>query len=315
MKYRRLGHSGLKVSAIGLGANNFGTAAKWPFHLGQKETSAIIDRTLDVGINFIDTANAYGAGKSEEFIGVALKGKRDQAVIATKVWSAMGDGPNDKGSSRHHVMAQVEKSLTRLQTDYIDLYQLHSWDDDTPIEETVRAMDDLITQGKVRYVGCSNYSAWQVCEAMWTARSHHMNEMVSVQPPYSMLDRKAEDELVPFCDAYNVGILPYFPLAHGLLTGKYRKGQAPPKGSRLAGNDRGMLTEGNLDIVEKLNAFCKERSHTILELAFAWLLSRPAVSSVIAGATKPEQVASNAKTVEWELTEADLTEIDGILNA
>ncbi|MBM3945533.1 MAG: aldo/keto reductase [SAR202 cluster bacterium] len=313
MKYRRLGNSGLRVSVIGLGTNNFGTADKPPFHLRQNEASAIIDRALDVGINMIDTADVYGAGKSEEFIGVALKGKRDKAVIATKVYSPMGSGPNDKGSSRVHIMQQVEQSLRRLQTDYIDLYQLHDWDTDTPIEETVRAMDDLVRQGKARYAGTSNYAAWQLCEAIWTARSHHMNTMVSAQPAYSMLNRGIEKELIPFCDAYGVGILPYFPLANGLLTGKYKRGQAPPKGSRLEANDRGLLTDKNFDIIEGLERFAQQRGHKLLELAFAWLLSRPSVSSVIAGATKPEQVTSNAASAEWELTPEDLAEIDAIL--
>lgn len=313
MKYRRLGRSGLKVSVIGLGANNFGSEAKWPFHLGQKETSSIVDCALDVGINMIDTANAYGAGKSEEFIGKALKGKRDQAVIATKVHLPMGDGPNDKGSSRRHIMDQVDKSLRRLQTDYIDLYQLHDWDAETPLEESVRALDDLVRHGKVLYIGCSNYSAWQVSEAIWVARTKQMDEMVSVQPPYSMLDRKIEAELIPFCESAGVGILPYFPLAHGLLTGKYRKGQPPPQGSRLEGDNRGILAAANLDLIERLDGFAKDRGHTLLELAFAWLLSRPSVSSVIAGATKIDQVRGNASAAEWELTVDDLSAIETML--
>ncbi len=312
MQYRRLGNSGLEVSAIGLGTNNFGDNSRWPFHMGPDEVAALIDASLDVGVNTIDTANAYGAGRSEEYIGRALVGKRERAVIATKVHGRMGDGPNREGLSRKAIIHEVEQSLGRLRTDYIDLYQLHQVDRVTPIEETLRALDDLVRQGKVRYIGCSNFEAWRVCEAVWTSKTAGLAPLVAVQPPYSMLNRDIEGELLPFCDRYGIGVLPYFPLEHGLLTGKYRRGEKAAAGSRLAVN-AGPLESANFDVLEELEGFCRERGHTLLDLAFAWLLSRPSVSSVIAGATSAEQITANAASVEWRLTEGDLSEIDAIL--
>ncbi len=313
MEYRQLGNSGLQVSEIGLGTNNFGHRDQPPFHIRAEGSAEIVHRALDVGINLIDTANSYGEGLSEEFIGRALKGKREQAVIATKVSSRVAEGPNLAGNSRKHIVQEVEKSLKRLGTDYIDLYQIHWSDDFTPIEETLSALDDLVHQGKVRYIGCSNFKAWQVCEAVWTSRSRGIASFVSVQPRYNMLDRVIEDELLPFCDHYNVGILPYYPLANGFLTGKYRRDEPPAQGTRLATGDRGMLTEDKFDTLERLETFSAEREHSILELAFAWLLARPSVSSVIAGASRPEQVASNADAAGWRLTTDDMAEIDSLL--
>lgn len=313
MEYRRLGRSGLEVSAIGLGTNNFGNRDRWPFHMDAESSAAVIDRALDLGINMIDTANAYGDGASEEHIGKALKGKRHLAIVATKVWSRMADGPNQAGSGRLHITREVENSLRRLQTDYIDLYQLHSTDPDTPIEETLRTLDDLVYQGKVRYVGCSNFASWQLCEAVWTSRSQGLVSPVSEQPRYNMLERQKEAEVIPFCKEYGIGLLPYFPLFHGLLTGKYRRGQPPPEGSRLASEDRGVLTDANFDRVESLESFAARHDKTILELAFAWLLANPAVSSVIAGATSPRQVEVNAGTHDWHLTDKDMIEIDALL--
>lgn len=309
MEYRQLGNSGLQVSAIGLGTNNFGR------RLDAAQTGLIVNHALDVGINMIDTSNSYSQGLSEEFIGKALKGKRDQAVLATKVSSRMGEGPNNSGNSRRHIMVEVEASLRRLDTDYIDLYQIHWWDSNTPLEETLRTLDDLVSQGKVRYIGSSNFSAWHACEAAWTARSLGITSFVSTQPRYSMMDRKAEAELVPFCQKYNVGILPYYPLENGFLTGKYKRDEAAPEGTRLAANDRGMLTGENFDVLEGLIAFAEARGHTVLELAFAWLLANKAVSSVIAGATKIEQVITNSKAVGWDLTVEEVTEVNGILGA
>lgn len=309
MEYRQLGNSGLQVSTIGLGTNNFG------MRLDAAKTALIISHAVDVGINMIDTSNSYGKGLSEEFIGKALKGRRDQVVLATKVSSRMGEGPNNSGNSRRHIMVEVEASLRRLDTDYIDLYQIHWWDPNTPLEETLRALDDLVSQGKVRYIGSSNFSAWQACEAAWTARSLGIASFVSTQPRYSMMDRKAEAELVPFCRKYSVGILPYYPLENGFLTGKYRRNEAAPEGTRLAANDRGLLTDENFDVLEGLIAFAEARGHTVLELAFAWLLANKAVSSVIAGATKIEQVISNSKAAEWDLTAEDVTEVNRILSA
>ena len=313
MEYRKLGRSGLDVSVIGLGTNNFGTNPKPPFHLGPDKAAAVIDRALDLGINMIDTSNSYGDGKSEEYIGRALKGKRHHAILATKVHSRMAEGPNQAGSSRKHIMAQIEGSLRRLETDYVDLYQLHYWDTATPFDETARALDDLVRQGKVRYLGCSNFAAWHACDAVWTARDLGLNAIVSAQPAYSMLDRTVEKELLPFCDAYGVGVLPYFPLANGCVSGKYRRGQEAAEGTRLHGNDRGVLTDRNFDILDGLEKFAGDRGRSVLELAFAWLLARPSVSSVIAGATKPEQIEGNSKAADWELSEGEMAELDTIL--
>ena len=313
MEYRRLGRSGLEVSAIGLGTNNFGTRDKWPFHMDPESAAAVVDKALDLGINMIDTANAYGDGASEEHIGKALRGKRHQAIVCTKVWSRMADGPNQAGSSRLHITREVESSLRRLQTDYVDLYQLHAPDPTTPLEETLRTLDDLVHQGKVRYIGCSNFASWQLCEAVWTSRTLGLVSPISEQPRYNMLERDKEAEVIPFCTQYGIGLLPYFPLFHGVLTGKYRRGQPPPKGSRLATEDRGVLTDRNFDLVEKLEDFASKHEKTLLELAFAWLLANPAVSSVIAGATSPQQIEVNARTHEWHLTDDDMTEIDALL--
>ncbi len=312
MQYRRLGDSGLEVSAIGLGTNNFGDNSRWPFHMGPEEVATLIHASLDVGVNTFDTANAYGEGRSEEYIGRALRGRREDAVIATKVHGRMGEGPNREGLSRKAIMHEVEQSLRRLQTDYIDLYQLHQIDHATPIEETMRALDDLVRDGKVRYVGCSNFEAWRLCEAVWTARTSGLAPMVSVQPAYSMLNREVERELLPVCDRYGVGVLPYFPLEHGLLTGKYRRGQQPPADSRLAVHGA-PLQAADFDLIEALAGFAESGGHTLLELAFAWLLSRPSVSSVIAGATGPEQIRANAAAVQWRLSEEELESVDRIL--
>ena len=310
MRYRQLGSSGLQVSAIGLGANNFGG------RLDARRTEAVVHAAIDAGVNLIDTSNSYGGGRSEEFIGLALNGRRSRTVIATKVSSRISGGPNNAGNSRKHILSQVDVSLRKLRTDYIDLYQIHWWDPNTPIEETLRALEDLIRDGKIRYAGCSNFAAWQVCESHWTAKTLGVNGFSSVQPRYSMMYRQPEAEMVPFCEKYGVGILPYYPLENGFLTGKYRRDQAPPEGTRLSENDRGVLTERNFDILEKLEAFSAEREHTVLELAFAWLLaSSPMVSSVIAGATRPEQVRANAAAADWELTPEELAEVNAMLES
>ena len=307
MEYRQLGRSGLQVSAVGLGANNFGR------RLDPQATALVVHQALDVGINMIDTSNSYGGNLSEEYLGKALKGKRHKAIVATKFSSRMGEGPNQAGNSRQHILTEVENSLRRLATDYIDLYQIHWVDPNTPIEETLRALDDLVHQGKVRYIGCSNFMAWHVCEGVWTSRSLGLASFVSVQPEYSMLVRDVETELVPFCKEYGIGILPYSPLADGFLTGKHRPGQPALPGTRLAEDGRGYLTEAKFDLLESLESFAAKRDHTVLELAFGWLLANPAVSSVIAGATKPEQVVANAGAGGWSLTGDDLGELDSLL--
>lgn len=307
MKYRQLGKTGLQVSSIGLGTNNFGN------RVDQKGASLIIDHALDVGINMIDTSNSYGGGYSEKYIGEALKGKREKAIIATKVSSRIAEGPNNAGNSRKHIMAAIEVSLKRLQTDYIDLYQIHWIDENTPIEETLGALDDLVHQGKIRYIGCSNFAAWQVCEAIWIAKTKDLESFASIQPRYSIMDRAIEEEMIPLCSQYGVGILPYYPLANGFLTGKYKRSQEAPKGTRLSEDDRGMFTDNNFDLLEKLEQFCIERKHSVLELAFSWLLAKPEISSVIAGATKVEQVIQNSRAVEWQLSSQDLEALGLIL--
>ena len=310
MQYRQLGSTGLRVSTVGLGTNNFG------FRMDEESSLRVAKFAVDQGINFFDTANMYGRGLSEERIGKALKGIRQEVIIATKVGNPMGDGTNDRGASRYHIMQQVEDSLRLLQTDYIDLYQIHRPDPNTPIEETLRALDDLVHQGKVRYIGGSNYNGWQTAEAVLTAKSLGLTEFVTMQPEYNMLNRGIEAELLPFCDKYNIGILPYYPLASGFLTGKYLQGQEAPEGTRLAGNERAKentLTDKNFSILSKLSKFAEDRGHPMVELAIAWLLAKPAVSSVIAGATKEEQVTANVKASDWDLTESEMEELDGLL--
>ena len=303
MNYRKLGKSGLEVSVIGLGANNFGG------RLDYETSDSVISQLFDVGINLIDTSNSYGNTLSEEYIGRSLEGRREKAVIATKVSSRMSEGPNQAGNSRKHIIEQVENSLTRLRTNYIDLYQIHWWDSSTPIEETLRVLDDLVTQGKIRYFGCSNFSAWQVCESVWTSKELGIQTFISAQPHYSMLERNVERELIPFCGKYGVGILPYFPLANGFLTGKYRKDSPSPSGSRLESDDKGLFTESNYALLEKLIGFSEERGKTVLDLAFAWLLYNGDISPVIAGATKPEQVISNAAAADWQLTDKEYEKV------
>ncbi|HWF77023.1 MAG TPA: aldo/keto reductase [Caulobacteraceae bacterium] len=307
MDYRRLGDSGLKVSTIGLGCNNFG------MRIDQAATNAVIDAAIEHGVTFFDTADVYGGrGKSEEMMGVALKGKRDKVVLATKFASPMGDGPDKRGGSRRYIMEAVEASLKRLQTDYIDLYQMHQPDLDTPIEETLSALDDLVTQGKVRYLGNSNFTGWMIADADWTARDEHLSRFVSAQNNYSLLERRVEHEVTPACSKFGLGMLPYFPLASGMLTGKYKRGEAPAEGTRMAAwgaRAQAALSDKNFDKVEALESWANERGHTLLELAFAWLLGHPVVSSVIAGATRPEQVASNAATAAWKLTPQEVDEV------
>ena len=311
MEYRRLGKSGLLVSAVGLGTNNFGG------RIDEEASIAVVKEAIDQGITMIDTANSYGQGLSEEHIGKAVKGQRDQVILATKVASPVAGGPNRRDASRQHIMQQVEKSLKRLDTDYIDLYQIHFPDHGTPIEETLRALDDLVRQGKVRYIGCSNFASWQACEAMWASRALGLHSFISVQPLYNLLNRGIERELMPFCQAYDLGIVPYFPLASGFLTGKYRSGEPPPEGTRLAGPmGQRTLNEDNFALLTSLEEFATQRDHTVLELAFDWLLAKPQVSTVIAGATRPEQVRANVAAAEaWSLTPEEVQEVDEIAKA
>ncbi len=307
MEYRVLGKSGLKVSEIGLGGNNFGG------RVGEQESISVIHRALELGINFIDTANTYSQGRSEEFVGKGIKGKRSEVIIASKVGFPMGDGPNELGASSYHIMNAVEASLKRLKTDYIDLYYIHRPDPTTPIEETLRTLNDLVRTGKVRYIGCSNFAAWQLCEAMWTSRVNKLEPFVVVQSQYNLLDRNIESELVPCCQAYGVGVVPWGPLASGFLTGKYNRGKPAPDGTRLSSprsRSNQILTEANYDKLDKIQVFATERGRSAGELAIAWLLSHPWLSSVIAGATKPEQVSANVAAAEWRLTPQEMAQLE-----
>ena len=309
MEYRQLGRSGLRVSVIGLGGNTFGRYAD------AARTAAIIDRALDVGINFVDTADIYNAGVSEEFVGKAIQGKRDKTLIATKVGMQMGDGPNERGSSRKHIIEGCHASLRRLNIDSIDLYQIHEFDANTPLEETLNALDDLVRAGKVRYIGCSNYDAWRVTQSLWISELRRLNAFVSVQPEYNLLEREVERELIPACQEFGLGVIPYFPLAAGVLTGKYKPGEPAPEGTRGHNNPRfePRLQRDTLERVQRLDAWARERNHTVGELALAWLASRPAVATVIAGTTRPEQVEANARAGEWKLSSDDQQAIDTIL--
>jgi aryl-alcohol dehydrogenase-like predicted oxidoreductase len=266
----------------------------------------------------IDTANVYSKGLSEQYIGKAIKGKRDRVVLATKFGMKWGDGPHGMGGSRMHIIDMTNGSLERLGTDYIDVMQMHQPDPNTPVEETLRALDDLIDAGKIRYVGCSNFAGWQIAEAWWVSEVNGFVKMVSAQPEYSMLDRAIEREVLPACRRFGLGILPYYPLAHGFLTGKYRRGQPPPQGTRLALSElarQRRLTDTNFTVVEKLEGFAKGRNRKVVDLAVAWLLGHPEVSSVIAGATSPAQIEQNAATCEWQLTFQEMAEVTAILDS
>jgi len=309
MKLRNLGRSGLRVSAVGLGCNNFGG------RIDLEATRKVVHKALDCGITLFDTADIYGErGGSETCLGQILGDRRKEIVLATKFAMEMDDGEK-KGASRRYIMQAVEASLTRLKTDWIDLYQYHRPDPLTPIDETLRALDDLIRQGKVRYIGCSNMPSWEVATAQWTARDIGAQGFVSAQDEYSLLVRDAEKELIPAATAYGLGLLPYFPLACGLLTGKYKRNAEMPADARLTNTQRladRYLTETNWARTERLADFCEAQGKTLVELAFSWLLARPIVSSVIAGATKPEQIEANVKAADWALTAEDLAAIDAV---
>jgi aryl-alcohol dehydrogenase-like predicted oxidoreductase len=307
MDMRNLGRSGLQVSLVGLGCNNFGT-------LGVEASRAVVHKALDSGITLFDTADVYGnRGGSEEQLGTILGPRRKDIVLATKFGMQMDDAGVKSGASRRYIMTAVEDSLRRLKTDWIDLYQVHRPDPKTPIEETLAALDDLVHAGKVRYIGCSNFPAWQMADAQWTARDRKQTAFVSAQDEYSLVFRDIERELVPALESHGLGLLPYFPLASGLLTGKYRHGADAPAGTRLALMKRladRYMTEANWQIVGKLEEFCAARGRSLLELAFSWLAFRPPVASVIAGATKPEQIEANVKAVQWKLLAEEIVEVD-----
>lgn len=315
MQKRFLGHSGLEVSAVGLGCNNFGGMIR---SLDLEASRAVIHAALDAGITLLDTSDSYGvAGGSETVLGEVLGDRRKDVVLATKFASPLNREKSTRyNASRGYIMRVVEDSLRRLRTDWIDLYQYHFPDPHTPIEETMRALDDLVRQGKVRYLGCSNLAAWQLVDAAWTARHFGYDRLLSTQAEYSLLARDAETSLFPALRASRMTLLPYFPLASGLLTGKYRKGQPLPEGTRMSmAYFRGGMTEARMETIERLIGFAEARGRTILELAFSWLLAQPIVTSVIAGATRVEQVTANAQAADWTLDAADLAGIDAILAA
>ncbi|MET8351061.1 MULTISPECIES: aldo/keto reductase [unclassified Micromonospora] len=314
MTYRRLGDSGLVVSVVGIGCNNFGRK------LDLDGTRAVVDAALDAGITLFDTADIYGEpqGSSEELLGQALKGRRDDVVVATKFGMDMNglNGP-DFGArgSRRYIARAVEASLRRLDTDHIDLYQMHEPDPGTPIDETLAALDDLVRDGKVRYLGNSNFAGWQIADADWIASSNGRARFISAQNHYSLVERSVEAEVIPACERFGLGMLPFFPLANGLLTGKYKRAGRPPAGSRLSGGGRyaERLAAADWDTIEAIEAYAAERGLTMLQVAIGGLAAQPAVTSVIAGATTPEQVHANAAAGTWEPTDEDLAALRAVL--
>jgi aryl-alcohol dehydrogenase-like predicted oxidoreductase len=286
----------LVVSLAGLGCSDLGS------RLDERRSEAVVRAALDVGITFFDTADVYGGGRSERVLGKALAGDRDRVIIATKVGTSPTLGPEAGDSSRRRVVAAVDESLRRLGTDWIDLYQLHFPDNVTPMEETLSALDTLITQGKVRYIGSSNLMGWQVADAEWTARSHGFERFISAQNEWNLLDRRVEREVLPACRKYQIGVLPYHPLANGMLTGKYKRGHVPASDTRLASwpNAENILSPLQFDRVERLTSLAAAHGRTVLELSLGWLAAHPEVCSVITGATSPDQVRANAEAVAWQ---------------
>lgn len=311
MEYRRIGRSGLEVSLVGVGCNQFGGRCD------KEQTRAVVHAAIDAGITMFDTSNSYGQdGRSEEYLGAALQGRRDDVVVATKFASRMAEGPMQVGGSRRHVLEAVEDSLCRLQTDYIDLYQMHRPDPGTPIEETLATLDVLVQQGKVRYLGHSNFAGWQIAAADAAAERAGATPFISAQNEYSLLERGVEAEVIPACEAFGLSLLPYFPLASGLLSGKYRPGEASPGDVRLADGtpsaDR-WRTPGNVGRTENLRAVAEANGHTMLELAMSWLARQPVIASVIAGASRPEHVQGNVSAVAWKMAPEELSAIDEAL--
>jgi aryl-alcohol dehydrogenase-like predicted oxidoreductase len=309
MQQRNLGKSGLKVSVVGLGCNNFGGN-----RIDREASRKVIHKALDLGITLIDTADTYGnRGESEIILGECLGDRRKDIVLATKFGLPMDEAGLLKGASRRYIVAAIEASLKRLKTDWIDLYIVHRPDPLTPIEETLRTLDDLVRAGKVRYTGCSTFAAWEVVEAQWTARHHNLNRFVTCQEQYNLLRREIESTLQPAMQAYGLGLIPHTPLAAGLLSGKYQRNAPMPSGARMTREKRQAdrwINDTNWEVVERLTGICKAHGHSLLELAMSWLASRPLVASIIAGATTAEQVELNARAVDWQLTADDLAAID-----
>ncbi len=305
MDYRRLGNSGLKVSAIGLGCNPFGN------EVDAAMAARIVGRALDLGVTYFDTADSYFEGRSEEFLGRALEGKRGDAIVATKFGNPVAPG-SSAGALRRYIVDACEASLRRLKTDYIDVYQVHSPDRGTPLEETMRALDDLVRAGKVRYLGCSNFYEWEIVEALWIADKQRLTPFVIAQDFHNLLYRDIEKRMEPLCVKFSVGMVAYFPLAGAMLSGTYRRGVAPPPGSRGAGRPSFKTWDSarNWDVQEKLAAFAAERGWALPQMALAWLLSRPQTFTVIAGADRPEHVEANVGALDIELGAEDLAALD-----
>ena len=306
MEYRQLGKSGLRVSALGLGCNPFGN------EVDKANAANIVSAAIDNGITYFDTANTYFAGRSEEYLGAALVGRREDVIVATKFGNRAGPGPNDSGTSRKHIFKAVEDSLRRLQTDYIDVYQIHSPDRSVPIEETMMALDDLVKSGKVRYIGCSNMFEWEIERAQGFARANGLTQFVSAQDFYNILFRDIEKRMEPYCIETGLGMIPYFPLAGGLLGGVFRRNVTPEPGSRAAIRPtfKAWDTDRNWTVQERLLDFCQKRGWALPQMSIAFLLSRPMMATVIAGADKPEHVIENVKCLDVKFTPEDLAEID-----
>ncbi len=308
MQYRHLGCSGLEVSVLGLGTNSFGSRA-------DADTSLkIIDHAIDQGINFIDTANLYSQNESERIIGNALKGRRQQVILTTKAGLKAGNGPNEKGSSRIHLMHELESSLKRLQTDYLDLYQIHTFDPHTPLEETLRALDDMVHSGKVRYIGASNYFAWELMKAIGISDKLQLERYVSIQVSYSLADRGIEREMIPLCLDQGVGVIPYYPLAGGILSGKYKSNVDLPAGSRADKNPefKHRLDDNRLALGREVSTIAKELNTTPSALSLAWLMHQPAVTTIIAGVTSVEQLTDNYRSILLSLHADTLQQLDEI---
>ena len=317
MEYRQLGPAGVRVSVIGLGTNRFGAKV-----MPQEEVNRVVAAAQDLGINFVDSADIYPAqgglrtpGRSEKTLGKALKGRWDKFVVATKFVIATGDGTNDRGASRYHMMNQVEQSLQRLKNDYIDLFYVHRWDPQTPVEETLRGLDDLVRMGKVRYIGCSDFAAWQLARANAIAELRGWSAFAAIQSEYHLLERYVEREVLPYCEAHNVGFVPYYPLAGGFLTGKYQRGQPAPEGTRgeFSAQVQQYMQEAYYDTVDRLQSWVQARGHGLNELAQAWLLAQPQVCSVITGATRLAHVQNNVKAIEWKLSAEEVEEVRALL--
>jgi aryl-alcohol dehydrogenase-like predicted oxidoreductase len=309
MEYRRLGRTGLKVSEVSLGTMAFG---RW---IDEQASAVILDLALDQGINLVDTANVYGAGESERILGKLLKERRQDIVLATKVHGRVGEGVNDSGQSRYHIFKAVEDSLKRLKTDYLDLYQVHRFDPSTPLDETLRALDDLVRQGKVRYIGASNFAAWQLAKAHGISALHSLHRFESLQPEYSLISREIEQEIIPFVQSENVGVIVYSPLGRGILSGKYRAGEAPPEGSRLAAGEQRLeelLKKNAIKLAEAIKPLAQERGLTQAQYALSWVLSRPGITSAILGASKPEHITEAAKSWHERLSAEELAKVDEV---